>query len=58
MVAEAIRTAMGDGPLDGWQAADRLAEALGTPAPPGGPATVSVAVLVELVTAGLLVNLS
>lgn len=58
MDAEAIRTAMGDGPLYGGQAADRLAEAIGTPNPPGGPASVSVAALVELAKAGLLSSLS
>ncbi|MCX4399490.1 hypothetical protein OG887_43470 (plasmid) [Streptomyces sp. NBC_00053] len=52
MDAQAIRTAMGGGPLSGWQAADRLAEALGTPTPPGAT------ILVELVKAGLLVTLS
>ncbi|MCX4547227.1 hypothetical protein [Streptomyces sp. NBC_01565] len=58
MDAEVIRAAMGDGPLYGGQAADRLAEALGTPNPPGGPAAVGVAALVELAKDGLLLSLS
>ncbi|MET9324463.1 hypothetical protein ABZX75_30530 [Streptomyces sp. NPDC003038] len=51
MDAEEVRAALGeDGPLYGWQVADRLAEALRTPNPPGGgSAVVGVAALVELV---------
>ncbi|WP_371681602.1 hypothetical protein [Streptomyces sp. NBC_01276] len=61
MDVEAVRACLGDGPLYGWQAAARLAEALGTPNPDpgtGGPKAVSVAALVELAKDGLLTTLS
>lgn len=58
MDTEAIAAAMGGGPLHGGQATDRLATALGTPNPPGGPAVVSVAAVQEMVKARLLTNVS
>ncbi|THA58055.1 hypothetical protein E6R62_04830 [Streptomyces sp. A1136] len=44
--------------LSGAETADRLAEALGTPNPPGGPARVSVACVREMAAAGFLTDLS
>ncbi|MGW7101632.1 hypothetical protein [Streptomyces sp. NPDC054838] len=57
MDAEAIRARLPYA-LSGAETADRLAQALGTPNPPGGPARVSVATVREMVAAGFLVDLS
>lgn len=44
--------------LSGAEAADRLAQALGTPNPPEGPTRVSVATVREMAAAGYLADLS
>ncbi|AEY94310.1 hypothetical protein SHJG_p1179 (plasmid) [Streptomyces hygroscopicus subsp. jinggangensis 5008] len=58
--ADAIRAAMPSPPISGGAAADRIAEALGTPNPTayGEPATVTAFVVRRFVDRGLLVDLS
>ncbi|GGU51235.1 hypothetical protein [Streptomyces violascens] len=58
MDAEAVRAAMPEAPITGGAAADRLAEAVGTPNVPGQAASVTVFAVRRLVDAGLLVELS
>ncbi|MEU5108160.1 hypothetical protein AB0H07_38885 [Streptomyces sp. NPDC021354] len=58
MDAEAIRACMPREPISGGQAADRIAEALGTPNAPGERKAVTAFAVRRLIDQGLLVELS
>lgn len=58
MDRDAITAALPGDPLSGRQAADRIAEALGTPNVPGEPTIVTAFVVRRFMAAGLLTELS
>ncbi|MFF5491497.1 hypothetical protein [Streptomyces virginiae] len=58
MDADAIRAALADGPISGGAAADRIAEALGTPNVIGEKARVTSFVVRRFIDRGLLTELS
>jgi hypothetical protein len=58
MDPDAITAGLPDEPLSGRQAADRIAEALGTPNVPGEPPAVTAFVVRRFIAAGMLTELS
>jgi len=58
MDGDAIASSLPGGPISRWQAAQQIAEALGTPNQPGQPAAVRVFTVRRLVELGMLTDLS
>jgi hypothetical protein len=58
MDPDAIRASLPNGPISGGQAADRIAETLGTPNQPGEKPTVSTFLVRRLIDRGLLTDLT